>query len=166
MQCWSTRQSDSHDGVLSAEPFWWREMAPWFDPDYHRNADESNDIILTTRLCCISRQYGSDNERIVQYLFREKTLLQNVHKQKDGDTCLCSRELCNGGISFVTPKFKTLTCQNIIKSSSSLISCLFLIMMFRNYCQTVMTGQAYYVNDIYENSLELIGRRISWQTSI
>jgi len=85
---------------------------------------------------------------------------------KDGDTCLCSRELCNGGTSFVTRKFKTLTCQNIIKSSSSLISCIFLIMMFRNYCQTVMTGQAYYLNNMNVTSREQLGRRISWQTSI
>ena len=60
VQCSSTRPANSHDGVLSAAAIWWREMAPWFDPDYHRNADESNDIISTMRLCWISRQHGGE----------------------------------------------------------------------------------------------------------
>ena len=69
---------------------------------------------------------------------------------KDGDTCLCSRELCNGSTS-ITRKFQKLTCQNLIKSSSSLISCLFLILMFKNYCQTVVTG--HYFHFVNNNSM-------------
>ena len=85
---------------------------------------------------------------------------------KDGDTCLCSRELCNGSTSF-TRKLKQLTCQNLIKSSSSLISCLFLILMFKNYCQTVATGQTYYVMDTSTiiSHGHIIRRRVSWQIS-
>ena len=65
VQCSSTRPANSHDGVLSAPAIWWREMAPWFDPDYHRNADESNDIISTMRLCWISRQHGGEIVKVL-----------------------------------------------------------------------------------------------------
>ena len=64
---------------------------------------------------------------------------------KDGDTCLCSSELCNKSTSMRT-KLRKLTWQEVIKSSTSLISCLFLIMMFGSYCQTVLTEHSNYIN--------------------
>ena len=67
---------------------------------------------------------------------------------KDGDTCLCSTELCNGSTSIV----RKLTCQNVIKSSTSLIACLCLIIMFKNYCQTVLTGQTCYLKYMNKNN--------------
>ena len=81
---------------------------------------------------------------------------------KDGDTCLCSRELCNGSTS-LTRKFKKLSCQNLIKSSTSILSCLFLLLMFQTYCQTVATGQAYYVMDT--NAVNSHGRLIRERVS-
>ena len=67
---------------------------------------------------------------------------------KDGDTCLCSTELCNGSTSII----RKLTCQNVIKSSTSLIACLCLIIMFKNYCQTVLTGQTCYLKYVNKNT--------------
>ena len=63
---------------------------------------------------------------------------------QDGDTCLCSRELCNGSTS-TTRQSTNLTFQRIIRSSGTLISCLLLLMFFKSYCQTTTTCQSYCV---------------------
>ena len=85
---------------------------------------------------------------------------------KDGDTCLCSSELCNKSTSMRT-KLRKLTCQDVIKSSTSLISCLFLIMMFGSYCQTVLTEHSNYISTTKIRNLDRkLQFRVSWQTSI
>ena len=63
---------------------------------------------------------------------------------RDGTTCLCSAELCNGSTSAMR-QFSSPTCQNLVKYSVHLISCFILVTMFTSYHQTISKGQEQYV---------------------